>query len=112
MRQQQLKQLAAAADARWAAKPSVMDKPRRANQELGIGDGEGQVGRIGSKGEPGRQLAPGETGDQIKQQGKEIGDSVTEGKNEKAKDDPWQRRKGIAGEGYQHKAWTPGSARR
>ncbi|KAL9007439.1 MAG: hypothetical protein Q9173_007293, partial [Seirophora scorigena] len=32
-RKAQLKQLAAAADARWASKPSVLDAPRRRNQE-------------------------------------------------------------------------------
>ena len=117
MRQQQLKHLAAAADARWANKPSVMDRPRRANQELGIGDGEGEVGRVGSRGEAGRQLGPGETGDQVKDQGAEIGDPATEGKvserqsDDKKQDDPWRRKKGIAGEGYQPEAWTPGSVR-
>ena len=51
MRKEQLKQLAAAADRRWASKPSVLDKPRRRNQEVGVGDGEGGVGVLGRKGE-------------------------------------------------------------
>ena len=118
MRQQQLKQLAAAADARWAAKPSVMDRPRRANQDLKVGDGESHLGNIGDRRVAGTQLGSGETGDQIKHEGQEIGDPATEGKaekdqkNKKMQDHPWKRRKGIAGEGYQPEAWSPGPVSR
>lgn len=118
MRQQQLKHLAAAADARWASKPSVMDKPRRANQELAVGDGEGAMGGIGVRGESGRPLANGETGDMIKQQGQEIGDPATEGqeigRQRRGKEEnPWTRQgKGPAGEDYQPEAWPPGSVRK
>ena len=40
MRQRELKCLAQAADQRWAAKPSVLDKPRPGALELGSGGGE------------------------------------------------------------------------
>jgi len=40
-RQIQLKQRVKLADERWAAKASVLDRPRRGNLEVGVGDGEG-----------------------------------------------------------------------
>ena len=119
MRQQELKQLAAAADARWAAKPSVMDRPRRANQELGIGDGEGATGNVGVRQETGRVLKEGETGDMVKQKFMETGDPITDGpavkreRKEQTKENPWKKQeRGAAGETYQPEAWSPGSARK
>lgn len=114
-----MKQLAAAADARWAAKPSVMDKPKRANQELGVGDGEGVAADIGTRGGAGRVLGEGVTGDMVKQQGQEIGDPATEGpavrrqRQEQEKENPWKKQeRGAAGEAYQPDAWIPKPARR
>ena len=119
IRQQQLKQLVAAADARWAAKSSVMDQSRRANPELAVGDGERDVGGMGVRGETGELLGEGQTGDMVKQQGEEIGDSATEGQEvghqtkTKEKENPWKRQEGgAARQGYQPEAWMPGTVRR
>ena len=59
-RQIQLKQRAQLADERWAAKPSVLDKPRRGSLELGVGDGEAE-GTVGNRWEEGQRTAAGET---------------------------------------------------
>ena len=100
VRQAQLKQLVRAADDRWVAKPSVLDKPRRGNQELGIGDGEvkGTVGRIGETGEDRGVSAP-ERAEQIRRKEKKGG--------EKGKQNPWEVRKGSAGEDWKPESWAP-----
>lgn len=98
VRQQQLKRLAQAADERWAAKPSVLDKPRRGNMALGVGDGEAE-GTVGRRWEPGEETAPGETAEEKKGE-----------KRKKEKENPWKRDQGKAE--YQPEAWTPGPSKR
>ena len=100
MRQAQLKQLARAADERWAAKPSVLDKPRRGNRELGIGDGEIR-GTVGIKGETaeGQGVSRPERRAEVQRKDK-IG-------GEKGKQNPWMVRKGRAGEDWKPESWTP-----
>lgn len=106
-RKEELKQLAAAADARWASKPSVLDAPRRRNQALGVGDGEGQVGVVGRRGESvdggedgGKKLGAGVKGEDVR-------DNWGEGKKGRT-ENPWikERSKG-AGEGFQPGSWQP-----
>ncbi len=99
-RQAQLKQLARAADERWAAKPSVLDKPRRGNLELGVGDGE-MRGTIGVKGETGdgRGVSGMERDEEVRQKEREGGG--------KEKQNPWAVRKGKAGEDWKPESWTP-----
>lgn len=99
-RQAQLKQLARAADERWAAKPSVLDKPRRGNLELGVGDGEirGTVGVKGETGE-GRGVSKMEREEEIRRKERED--------VEKEKQKPWAVRKGRAGEDWKPESWTP-----
>lgn len=90
--------LAKAADERWESKASVLDAPRRGNQELGVGDGEGGVGTVGRRGESAEV---------------DVKESVSKAKG-KEKDNPWkkQERKGP-GEAYQPESWTPmGPAKR
>jgi NADH dehydrogenase [ubiquinone] 1 alpha subcomplex assembly factor 2 len=96
-RQAQLKLLAKAADDRWAAKPSVLDKPRRGNFELGVGEGE----VVGTKEEVGG--------------GKERGALEERGHEKdklKGKENPWKVNRGRAGEEWQPEAWTPDPGKR
>lgn len=104
-RQENLKQLVRAADERWASKPSIMDKPRRGNQKLAIGDGE-MRGTVGQKGETGeaRGVDGVETQEAFEMEKREGG--------EKAKENPWKIRQGKAGEDWKPEAWSPGRARR
>ena len=104
-RQANLKRLARAADERWAAKPSVLDKPRRDNQELAIGDGDikGTVGQQGETAE-GRGLDPVERQEAIETKRQEGG--------AKGKENPWTVRQGKAGEDWKPEAWSPGPINR
>ncbi|KAL8784063.1 MAG: hypothetical protein Q9213_004190 [Squamulea squamosa] len=114
-RKDQLKQLVAAADQRWASKPSVLDQPRRRNQELGVGDGEGSMGVIGRKGESTEALDGGEGKGQILEEGvkgEDVRDSWGEGKKGRG-ENPWiKARPRGAGEGYQPESWQPPGLRR
>ena len=96
IRQQQLKRLAMQADERWASKASVLDKPRRGNMELGVGDGEAE-GTVGRR-EPGTETKEGEKRDKEMSLGEK-----------KEKKNPWRRERGSAGEEFQPESWTPGS---
>jgi NADH dehydrogenase [ubiquinone] 1 alpha subcomplex assembly factor 2 len=101
VRQIQLRQNAQLADARWNAKPSVLDKPRRGNQELGVGDGEAP-GTVGKRGEPGPTRAVGETTVKERSEGEE-----------RERENPWkQKDRGVPGQTWQPEAWTPGPVRR
>ena len=96
LRQIQLKQRAQLADERWAAKPSVLDKPRRGNQELGVGDGE-KEGTVGRRWEEGKTTAAGEKVEKDQSEGEK-----------KERKDPWQHRdRGVPGQTWQPEAWTP-----
>jgi NADH dehydrogenase [ubiquinone] 1 alpha subcomplex assembly factor 2 len=90
-RQQRIKLLAAEADARWDAKPSLSDMPgRERGQALPALDTES------TEPSPG-WVAPG--------------DAEVWGRKEKvAKDDPWKRASGPS-ENWQPQAWSPASKR-
>ncbi|KAL8662670.1 MAG: hypothetical protein Q9202_004535 [Teloschistes flavicans] len=109
-RQIELKKLAAAADARWASKPSVLDAPRRRNQELGVGDGEGGVGAVGRRGESVGAIEEGrKNGEKLGEgvKGEDVGDSWGEGEKGREKN-PWIReRPKNPGEGWQPESWQP-----
>ncbi|KAL9039919.1 MAG: hypothetical protein Q9180_002240 [Flavoplaca navasiana] len=111
-RKEQLKQLAAAADRRWASKPSVLDKPRRRNQEVGVGDGEGGVGVVGRKGESTEAMdgkGDGGEGQRLDKgvKGEDVRDSWGEGQKGRG-ENPWVKaRPRGAGEGYQPESWQP-----
>lgn len=107
-RQRDLKQLAAAADARWAAKPSVLAKPRRGNLELGVGDGEVE-GTVGRRWEEGQRRE----GEERVEKGMSEGEKRERGERvKKEEQNPWARQRGSAGEGWQPEAWTPGPVNR
>ena len=83
-----------------------MDKPRRGNLELGVGDGEAE-GTVGRKWEGGQRTGKGEAKEKERSEAeKRDRGSEVEKKN------PWAREKRGPGEGYQPESWTPGSARR
>ena len=103
IRQIQLKQRAQLADERWAAKPSVLDKPRRGNQELAIGDGEIE-GTVGKRWEEGQRTGAGETKEKDRSEGE---------KRERRGGNPWQQKdRGVPGQGWQPEAWIPGSVKK
>lgn len=115
-RQQQMRLLAAEADARWAAKPSLLDH-----------DGAGAPGQVGA-GQPVPALGSratargtggeGEGGDL--RAGEARRDAVASGAEQQAaverdaeKKDPWaQSRRGGPSEDWQPQAWTPPAAKR
>lgn len=103
VRQERMKVLAAEADARWAAKPRVMDAPRP-KQEIVGGTVGGALGAEGTEGEvTGRKgeaiEGRGETWERMKQKaGREGGRPV---------DDPWKRSRGGPSEEWQPEGWQP-----
>ena len=103
-RQIQLKHNAQLADARWAAKPSVMDKPRRGNLELGVGDGEVE-GTVGRRWEEGQKTGRGELKEKERSEGEMR-------ERDKQRVNPWKRGRGAPGEEFQPESWTPGPVRR
>ncbi|KAL6721499.1 hypothetical protein ACLMJK_000603 [Lecanora helva] len=97
-RQVELKRRAQLADERWKAQGSFIEKPRRGNLEVGIGDGE-KEGTVGRRGEMGKVRGAGEEG---------------EGEKREREREEWrkERVKGAPGQGWQPEAWTPGRVRR
>lgn len=111
VRQEQIKKLAAQADARWEAKPSYIDAP---------GEVRGQPLPALETERPASFATrdPRADSDEIQPQGEgqpprpspieSQGPAQTDGKQVQGKDDPWKRNKGPS-EGWQPKAWTPSS---
>ncbi|RBR07033.1 uncharacterized protein FIESC28_10849 [Fusarium coffeatum] len=94
VRQARMKKLAAEADARWEAKPRVMEAPQAAPAPLlqpANASSAGQDGK-GTKADAGAKKAEDEV---------------------ELKDDPWAKAKARApGETWQPSAWTPPAAKR
>lgn len=86
----------------------MLDKPRRGNLELGVGDGEVE-GTVGRRWEEGQKTGQGETVRKERSEGeqRERGEQVRKGK-----ENPWARQRGSAGEGWQPEAWSPGHVKR
>lgn len=110
-RQYQMKHLAAAADARWAAKPRVMEAPPG---EAWTGQPlpalESRVARRGvGEGEETRKDAIASGEEQVKEQAQEN----RSGRAEAETEDPWkkQRRAGPS-EDWQPQAWAPPASKR
>ncbi len=112
--------LAAAADRRWAGKPSVLDRPRRGNLEVGVGDGEGVAGVVGRRGESavgegeGRRLGEGVKGEDVRDIWGKGGEGRGEGEKGRGEggkgreESPWVKARARgAGEGYQPESWRP-----
>lgn len=113
-RQQQMRLLAAEADARWAAKPSLLD--------------QGSPGQAGA-GQPlpalGSRAARGGGGQEEVPEGGTRRDAVASGADQQQqqqqasaardaeKKDPWaQSRRGGPSEGWQPQAWSPPASKR
>ncbi|KAI1114860.1 hypothetical protein F5Y14DRAFT_156550 [Nemania sp. NC0429] len=111
-RQARIKVLAAEADARWRAKPSLLDMPETTTKkEAVVAPGDGQVRAAR---ESGAQL---ETPPQRQTQGGGGGEGRRPGKEEEQtgtpSPDPWKRaERGAPGETWQPEAWTPTPARK
>ncbi|KAI0883516.1 uncharacterized protein GGS22DRAFT_190175 [Annulohypoxylon maeteangense] len=95
VRREQMKVLAAAADARWEAKPSYLDAPGK---------------------EKGQPVPPFDTSRNQPQEQAARKSTATNGQDDEVaqKDDPWKRaaRSTGPGETWQPEAWTPTSTRK
>jgi len=120
-RQGNLKQLAAAADARWAAKPSVLDSPADVAQPAPLmaprdkggyvedgGTGEsGVMSPIVAAGDQGSGEEPGAS----ERSAREAKEEEEEERRRRKKPSPWdQQQRGAPGQEWQPKSWTPGQA--
>lgn len=118
-RQNQMKVLAAEADARWAAKPSLLEAD-------GGGATGGAPGQVSGAGQPRPALesqgASVERGAEAAVDGEEtLRDAIASGEDQQAaaaakdpgKKDPWkQSRRGGPSEDWQPQAWTPPASKR
>lgn len=86
----------------------MLDKPRRGNLELGVGDGEAE-GTMGRRWEEGQRTGSVEMVEQKRIEGEkgERGEQMR-----KEKENPWVRQRGSAGEGWQPEPWRPGPVKR
>ncbi|KAK1831766.1 hypothetical protein QBC39DRAFT_433868 [Podospora conica] len=97
VRQERMKLLAAEADARWAAKPRVMDAPRPKQEIVGGAVGGSVQGQGREGGEVEEAKGRGETWERMKKK--------AEGEGGKPVDDPWKRSRGGPGEEWQPEGW-------
>ncbi|KAI3336338.1 hypothetical protein HD806DRAFT_2271 [Xylariaceae sp. AK1471] len=98
MRQERIKLLAAEADARWEAKPSLLDMPTRG--------GEKKVDQATSQ--ENRQEQWKDKVEKKQEQGGENAQAKQASPQTKAADDPWKRlNRGGPSETWQPEAWTP-----
>ncbi|KUI64554.1 NADH-ubiquinone oxidoreductase assembly factor N7BML [Cytospora mali] len=105
-RQQQIKYLAAEADARWEAKPRYVDAP---GQVMGqpVAALESKAARGGSSTQE-TQSGEGSTQKDTIASGLEQEQGQQRVQKDSAKDDPWkQPRRGGPSEAWQPNAWTP-----
>lgn len=107
-RQQNLKYLAAAADARWAEKPSFLDKPKDVGQPAPLMEPRDKGGYVedGKTGVMNPIVAAGDQGQGEEPQASE----QSKRKEEKKKANPWDQQRGAPGQDWQPAAWTPGQA--
>ena len=108
IRQERIKILAAAADKRWASKPSVLDPPEKQQpiQMLTSRDPAGSVGQTAptsSKGAPCNVSGQADIDNAIK--GKQTGKDM--------KESPWKKTpRGGPSEDWQPESWTPAPAQK
>jgi NADH dehydrogenase [ubiquinone] 1 alpha subcomplex assembly factor 2 len=124
VRRENLKILAAQADARWAAKPSLLDHPGQARgqplpatEEVGVRDlADGKPGHTVQEGvdtKIGSGMAGGQEGEQTgttQVPGREqhrLNERVADDKpkQKKFKEDPWKKARGGPSEEWQPEAW-------
>ncbi|KAF2839993.1 hypothetical protein M501DRAFT_1002261 [Patellaria atrata CBS 101060] len=115
IRLHQIKLLAAEADKRWASKPSVLDAPEKQQPMLPLRpkdlaadapqtEPEQKEGVISHVGSP----------DELKEhaEGKDIDHGRFKGKTKEKRKSPWKQQRGVPGDDWQPRAWTPGSSKR
>lgn len=108
VRQQRMKLLAAEADARWKAKPSVLDPPsatagRHGAQSLPAGGG----GFVAEEQQQQQHQDEGIAADQKQQEQKQ-----QPLPSQAPATDPWAKARGGPSEGWQPEAWNPSSTRK
>ena len=102
IRQMQIKQLARAADERWASKPSYIDTPKTRQPGPAMQTSDATSKGPSESAQPTQAEGTKQTAAQQQQQQKSTD-----------KEDPWQKAKvGNPGDSWQPEAWTPTAARR
>ncbi len=115
-----MRQLAAAADQRWAEKPSFLDKPKDTEQvgpQLKPRDPAGYVTQTENESREGVMNAA-KSDEELK--GVARGEDVDKGRFKGATrepprgktDDPWKKHQGGPSEGWQPQSWQPDSSAR
>ncbi|KAI1075372.1 hypothetical protein F5B20DRAFT_386330 [Whalleya microplaca] len=121
VRQERTRLLAAEADARWAAKPSLLDMPTPEATPTPIPEARGRGRRGVGKGDESRAVEAEQETERSKQQQQQQqqqslkprprgGEEKPESKRE-PDNDPWKRASGPS-ETWQPQAWTPTPARK
>ena len=114
MRQVRIKELAAAADARWASQKSMLDSPdmQQPVPAIGVRDPGGYSNATEDAGKQGVRSAVGSP--QKSAGGETVGpeDSKELSKPRKAEEPRWKVAPANPGEDWQPKAWKPGPKRR
>lgn len=117
VRQDNLKQLAARADARWAEKESFLDSPQATAQTQPQLQPRDRGGYVQATEEESRQGVMNAAGDSREVTGSIQGRDVDKGRfkgETKDKDSPWARweaqKKGAPSDTWQPESWNPGKA--
>ena len=103
IRQMQIKQLARAADERWASKPSYLDTPKTQQPGPAMQSSDATL------------KGPSESAQPTQAEGTKQTAAPSQQQTQKStnKEDPWQKAKaGNPGDSWQPEAWTPTAARR
>lgn len=109
-RQSQLKQLAAAADARWASKPSFLDAPSEMGQPRPLMEPRDQGGYNDSVKEAGDPGVVSPVTSPLEQAEERVAGQQPP---RKEKDNPWDAAKGSnPGQDWQPQGWVPGKIER
>lgn len=78
----------------------MLDRPRRGNGEVRVGDGEAE-GTVGRRWEEGEKTG-----------GRKVGMGEGNEGERRERENPWKRERGAAGEGFKPEAWRPGPVKR
>lgn len=120
-RQQRIKMLAQEADARWAAKPSVLDAPDKQQPVQPLESRDPNAGirqmnadqEVRGKAEPQRTVEEEDVASKAAQTNEAPALKTRRRMRTEPKDSPWnQAAKGNPGDEWQPQSWTPGSAKR
>ena len=103
----QIKQLARAADERWASKPSYIDTPKTQQPGPAMQTSDATLKGPSDSAQPTQAAGTQKTAAPPQQQQQQQTQKSTN------KEDPWQKAKaGNPGDSWQPEAWTPTAARR